>query len=131
MKLGIANVHGAVYRFEGPVSVFWPGRRPMPGPCCRCVQPEPLRLEYAPSRAEAGVLGVLAGVIGLQQAIETIKVLPGPGEPLVDRLLHFDAPRARFPELAIARGPQCRYCSDGCEFPASVDDEPLCASTAA
>src|SRR2546425_6529188 len=70
VKLGLPNVHGSVFRFEGQVSVFWPGRAQRPGPCYRCLYPEPPPPQYAPSCAEAGVLGVLPGVIGLLQATE-------------------------------------------------------------
>jgi len=135
VKLVIPNVHGSVYRFEGQVSVFWPGRNDStgkrPGPCYRCLYPEPPPPEYAPSCAEAGVLGVLPGVIGLLQATETIKLLLGIGEPLVGRLLYFDALRASFSELSLERDPACRYCGDGREFPGYIDYERFCASAAA
>ena len=126
VKLGIPNVHGAVYRFEGQVTVFWPARTPHPGPCYRCLYAEPPPAEFAPSCAEAGVLGVLPGVIGLLEATETVKILLGIGEPLVGRLLHFDALRARFTELTIERDPTCRYCGDGAHFPGYVDYERFC-----
>jgi sulfur-carrier protein adenylyltransferase/sulfurtransferase len=135
VKLGIPNVYGAVYRFEGQVSVFWRGRRdgtgPRPGPCYRCLYPEPPPPEYAPSCAEAGVLGVLPGVIGLLQATEAIKLLLGIGEPLVGRMLYFDALRSSFLELALERDPACRYCGDGRTFPGYADYERFCASAAA
>ncbi|MEM8994687.1 MAG: molybdopterin-synthase adenylyltransferase MoeB, partial [Acidobacteriota bacterium] len=108
--LGIPNVHGSVYRFEGQVSVFWPSREGNPGPCYRCLYPEPPPPELAPSCAEAGVLGVLPGVVGLLQAVETVKVLLGVGEPLVGRLLHYDALEPSFRILKTARNPQCAYC---------------------
>ena len=130
VKLGLPDVHGAVYRFEGQLSVFWPGRPQRPGPCYRCLYREPPPPELAPSCAEAGVLGVLPGVIGLLQATETIKLLLGLGEPLVGRLLCFDALRARFTELSIERDPHCRYCGDGRSFPGYIDYERFCASTA-
>jgi molybdopterin/thiamine biosynthesis adenylyltransferase/rhodanese-related sulfurtransferase/molybdopterin converting factor small subunit len=130
VKLGLPNVHGAVYRFEGQVSVFWPGRPQRPGPCYRCLFPQPPPPEYAPSCAEAGVLGVLPGVIGLLQATETIKLLLGIGEPLVGRLLYFDALRASFSELRLERDPACRYCGNGREFPGYIDYERFCASAA-
>ena len=131
VKLRIPNVHGSVYRFEGQVSVFWPGRPQRPGPCYRCLYPEPPPPQYAPSCAEAGVLGVLPGVIGLLQATEAIKLLLGIGEPLVGRLLYFDALRASFSELSLERDPACRYCGDGREFPGYIDYERFCASAAA
>ncbi len=131
VKLGIPNVHGAVFRFEGQVAVFWPGRALHPGPCYRCLYPEPPPPEYAPSCAEAGVLGVLPGVIGLLQATETVKLLLGIGEPLVGRMLYFDALRASFSELTLERDPHCRYCGTGREFPGYIDYEQFCARAAA
>lgn len=128
VKLGLPDVNGAVYRFEGQLSVFWPARPQRPGPCYRCLYREPPPPELAPSCAEAGVLGVLPGVIGLLQATETVKLLLGLGEPLVGRLLCFDALRGRFTELAIERDPQCRYCGEGRAFPGYVDYERFCAS---
>ena len=86
-------VHGSIYRFEGQATVFKPGA----GPCYRCLFPTPPPPELAPSCAEGGVLGVLPGVIGSMQANETIKLLAGIGEPLVGRLLLFDALRRRSP----------------------------------
>ncbi len=130
VKLGIANVHGSVFRFEGQVSVFWPGRQENPGPCYRCLYPEPPPVELAPSCADAGVLGVLPGVIGLLQAVETIKILVGIGEPLVGRLLTYDALRPRFSELRLERDPACPYCGEGATFPGYVDYEHFCNATA-
>jgi molybdopterin/thiamine biosynthesis adenylyltransferase len=130
VKLGLPDVNGAVYRFEGQLSVFWPARPKRPGPCYRCLYREPPPPELAPSCAEAGVLGVLPGVIGLLQATETIKLLLGLGEPLVGRLLCFDALRGRFTELAIERDPQCRWCGEGRAFPGYVDYERFCAPPA-
>ncbi len=130
VKLGIANVHGSVFRFEGQVSVFWPGRQENPGPCYRCLYPEPPPIELAPSCADAGVLGVLPGVIGLLQAVETIKILVGVGEPLVGRLLHYDALRPRFSELRLERDAACPYCGEGATFPGYVDYEHFCNVTA-
>ncbi len=112
VKHGIPNVHGSVFRFEGQVSVFWPSREPDPGPCYRCIYPEPPTSELAPNCEEAGVLGILPGVIGLLQAVETIKILLGVGDPLVGRLLHYDALAARFREIKARRDPDCRYCAD-------------------
>jgi sulfur-carrier protein adenylyltransferase/sulfurtransferase len=131
VKHSIPNVHGAVYRFEGQVSVFWPARPRRPGPCYRCLYPEPPPPEFAPSCAEAGVLGVLPGVIGLLQATEAIKLLLGVGEPLVGRLLYFDALGASFSELTLDRDPHCRYCGDGREFPGYIDYERFCTSAGA
>jgi molybdopterin/thiamine biosynthesis adenylyltransferase len=117
-------VHGSVYRFEGQVTVFDPERG---GPCYRCLYPEPPPPELAPSCAEAGVLGVLPGVIGLLQAIEAIKIIVGFGEPLVGRLLAYDALSERFREFKLRRDPDCAYCAPGREFPGYVDYEQFCA----
>jgi molybdopterin/thiamine biosynthesis adenylyltransferase/rhodanese-related sulfurtransferase/molybdopterin converting factor small subunit len=131
VKLGIPNVHGAVYRFEGQVAVFWPGYRERRGPCYRCLYPEPPPPDLAPSCAEAGVLGILPGVIGLLQAVETIKILLGIGEPLIGRLLYYDALRANFTELHLNRDPQCRYCGDPEHFPGYVDYAAFCSTNRA
>jgi molybdopterin/thiamine biosynthesis adenylyltransferase/rhodanese-related sulfurtransferase len=112
VRLGVPNVHGSVFRFEGQVTVFWPGRRATPGPCYRCLYPEPPPPEFAPSCTEAGVLGVLPGTIGLLQATEALKLLLGLGEPLVGRMLHYDALLGRVSELEVLRDPMCPAC--GC-----------------
>lgn len=124
VKHGIPNVHGSVYRFEGQVTVFWPGK----GPCYRCLYPEPPPPEQAPSCAEAGVLGILPGVVGLLEAVETIKVLLGKGRPLVGRLVHYDALRAEFREFELPRDAGCPVCADGKPFPGYVDYETFCSS---
>jgi molybdopterin/thiamine biosynthesis adenylyltransferase len=126
VKLGIPNVHGSVYRFEGQASVFWPGYGKRRGPCYRCVYPEPPPAEFAPSCMEAGVLGVLPGVIGLLEAVETIKLLLGVGDPLVGRLLCYDALKAEFRELELQPNPDCPYCAPGRAFPGYVDYEQFC-----
>ena len=131
VRLGLPNVHGSVYRFDGQVTVFWPSYAKRRGPCYRCLYPEPSPAAFAPSCAEAGVLGVLPGVIGLLQATEAIKLLLGVGDPLVGRLLYYDALRADFRELAVERDPGCRYCSDPSRFPGYVDYEQFCASALA
>jgi molybdopterin/thiamine biosynthesis adenylyltransferase len=131
VRLGLPCVHGSVYRFEGQVTVFWPGRKARPGPCYRCLYPEPPPPDMAPSCAEAGVLGVLPGVVGLLEAVEAVKLLLGVGEPLVGRLLHYDALAARFDEYTLERNPRCRYCGDGARFPGYVDYEAFCAASAA
>ncbi len=128
VKLGIPNVHGSIYRFEGQVSVFWPAYPVRRGPCYRCLYPEPPPPELAPSCAEAGVLGVLPGVIGTLEAIEAVKILLGVGDPLVGRLIHYDALRQRFTELALAADPTCRYCAPDASFPGYVDYEVFCSS---
>jgi len=127
VKLGLANVHGAVFRFEGQASVFWPAG-PHGGPCYRCIYPEPPPPEEAPSCAEGGVLGVLPGIIGTLQALETLKLLLGMGRPLTGRLLCFDGRASEFRELAVRRDPQCAYCAAGREFPGYVDYERFCAA---
>jgi molybdopterin/thiamine biosynthesis adenylyltransferase/rhodanese-related sulfurtransferase len=123
--LGKPNIHGSIFRFEGQVTTFVPGK----GPCYRCLYPAPPPAEFAPSCAEAGVLGVLPGIIGLLQANEAIKLLLGVGEPLIGRLLTFDALGTRVSELKLRRDPQCPVCADGAkvEF---IDYEQFCATAA-
>lgn len=134
VKLGLPFVHGSVYRFEGQVTVFWPGYPERRGPCYRCLFPEPPPAEFAPSCAEAGVLGVLPGVMGLLQAVEALKLLLGLGQPLVGRLLCYDALAERFSEFRVERDPACPWCGHWGEapshFPAYVDYEQFCASSA-
>jgi len=101
-------VHGSVFRFEGQLTVF----KPNEGPCYRCLFPEPPPPELAPSCAEAGVLGVLPGIIGLLQAIETIKLLLDIGDPLVGRLLTYDGLAGEFNELRLFRDPECPACGE-------------------
>lgn len=113
VRLGKPLVYGAVHRFEGQVSVFDAGRRPGASPCYRCLFPEPPAPEDAPNCAEAGVLGVLPGVIGLLQATETLKLLLGLGQSLDGRLLHFDALALRFRETRLSADPACPGCGPG------------------
>jgi sulfur-carrier protein adenylyltransferase/sulfurtransferase len=113
VQLGIPNVQAAVFRFDGQLMVSWPAHPGRPGPCYRCIYPEPPPAELAPSCAEAGVLGVLPGLLGLLQATEVIKLLLGIGEPLVGRLLHVDALRPRFMELRVNPDPDCPVCAPG------------------
>ncbi len=101
-------VHGSVFRFEGQLTIF----QPYDGPCYRCLFPEPPPPALAPSCAEAGVLGVLPGIIGLLQATETIKLLLGIGDPLVGRLLTYDALAGEFNELKLFRDPNCPACGE-------------------
>jgi molybdopterin/thiamine biosynthesis adenylyltransferase/rhodanese-related sulfurtransferase len=101
-------VHGSIYRFEGQVTVF----KPYEGPCYRCLFPQPPPPELAPSCAEGGVLGVLPGVIGSLQANEALKLALGIGEPLVGRLLLFEALSTRFDEVSVRRDPDCPVCGD-------------------
>ena len=130
VKLGKPNVHAAVYRFEGQITVFWPGYEgDVRGSCYRCMFPEPPPPELAPSCAEAGVLGVMPGIFGLLQAVETIKILLNIGTPLVGRMLHYDALSGEFMEMRAKANPECRYCSDGAEFPGYEDYAQVCASS--
>jgi sulfur-carrier protein adenylyltransferase/sulfurtransferase len=107
LKLGLPNVHGAIFRFEGYVTVY---SRRRGGPCYRCSFPKAPPAELAPSCAEAGVLGVLPGVIGTLQAVETIKLLLGLGQPLVGRVLSYDALQAEFTTYETAINPDCPVC---------------------
>jgi molybdopterin/thiamine biosynthesis adenylyltransferase/rhodanese-related sulfurtransferase len=110
------NVHGSIFRFEGQATTFIPQE----GPCYRCLFPTPPPPELAPSCAEAGVLGLLPGTIGIIQATETAKLILGIGEPLVGRLLTYDALEMEFRELRLSRDPECPMC--GPEAPTSLDD---------
>ncbi len=101
-------IYGSVFRFEGQLTVF----KPYEGPCYRCLYPEPPPPALAPSCAEAGVLGVLPGIIGLLQATETIKLLLNIGEPLVGRMLTYDALASEFNELGLFRDPECAACGE-------------------
>lgn len=127
VKLGIPLVYGAVHRFEGQVSVFDAGRARGVAPCYRCLFPEPPPPEAAPNCSEAGVLGVLPGVIGLLQATEAIKLLLGIGESLAGRLLQFDALAMRFRETRLAPDPECALCAPGRAFPGYIDYARFCA----
>jgi molybdopterin/thiamine biosynthesis adenylyltransferase/rhodanese-related sulfurtransferase len=127
VKLGKPLVYGAVHRFEGQVSVFDAGRQRGVAPCYRCLFPDPPPPEAAPNCAEAGVLGVLPGVIGLLQATEAIKLFLGIGDPLAGRLLHFDALAMRFRETRLAPDPDCPVCATGTTFPGYADYARFCA----
>ena len=105
---GIPVVHGSIFRFEGQTTVF----KPKEGPCYRCLFPQPPPPELAPSCAEGGVLGVLPGIVGSLQANEALKLALGIGEPLVGRLLLFDALETQFTEIALRRDPDCPVCGD-------------------
>ena len=127
VKLGKPLVYGAVHRFEGQVSVFDAGRHRGVAPCYRCLFPQPPPPDAAPNCAEAGVLGVLPGVIGLLQATEAIKLLLGIGEPLRGRLLQFDALAMRFRETRLGVDPHCPVCPPDRAFPGYVDYAAFCA----
>ena len=104
----IPVVHGSIFRFEGQATVF----APYEGPCYRCMIPEPPPAELAPSCAEAGVLGVLPGIIGSIQAMEAIKVVLGLGDPLIGRLLAYDALEESFRVFKVNRDPDCPACGE-------------------
>ena len=122
LNLGIPVVHGSIFRFEGQVSVF----RPHQGPCYRCLFAEPPPPALAPNCAEAGVLGVLPGVIGSLQAVEVVKLLLGIGDDLTGRLLLYDALDQEFRELRIVRDPHCAACADATHPPPLVDYDERC-----
>src|SRR5213596_632072 len=117
------NVYGSVFRFEGQTTVFAPH---LGGPCYRCLFPEPPPPESVPNCAQAGVLGVLPGIIGLLQAIEAIKLIVGIGESLIGRLLHFDALNVKFRELNLRRDPQCPVCGENPTIFSPIDYEQFC-----
>src|SRR5439155_2255836 len=108
VRAGIPVVHASVFRFEGQLTAFGPGV----ARCYRCLYPTPPPPELAPGCSVAGVLGVVPGIMGLLQANEVLKVLLGIGEPLVGRLLLFDALDGSFSELRLERDPKCPVCSD-------------------
>jgi sulfur-carrier protein adenylyltransferase/sulfurtransferase len=121
----IPVVHGSIYRFEGQVTVF----QPYDGPCYRCLFPTPPPPELAPSCAEGGVLGVLPGVIGSLQASEALKLALGIGEPLIGRLLLFDALTATFDEVKLRRDPDCPVCGEHPTITEYIDYVEFCAGT--
>jgi len=126
VKLGLANVHGAVFRFEGQASVFWPGG-PDGGPCYRCLYPEPPPPEQAPSCADAGVMGVLPGLVGTIQAMEALKIALGIGETLNGRLLCIDGMSTEFRALKVRPDAKCPYCRSAA-FPGYIDYQRFCAA---
>ena len=120
--LGKPNVYGSIFRFEGQATVFgYPG-----GPCYRCLYPEPPPPGLVPSCAEGGVLGVLPGIVGSIQATETMKLILGKGEPLVGRLLLFDALAMRFRELKLRKNPECPVCGEHPTINKLIDYEEFC-----
>jgi molybdopterin/thiamine biosynthesis adenylyltransferase/rhodanese-related sulfurtransferase len=128
LRLAKPVIHASIFRFEGQVTVF-----PANGsPCYRCLYPQPPPAEDAPSCAEAGVLGVLPGIMGVLQATEAIKLILGLGETLAGRLVVYDAIKTRFRELKLRRDPKCPTCGDGVERSAIplIDYEQFCAGPA-
>ncbi|MCB9734571.1 MAG: molybdopterin-synthase adenylyltransferase MoeB [Deltaproteobacteria bacterium] len=123
--LGIPNVHGSIYHFDGQCTIFNHGD----GPCYRCLYPEPPPPELAPSCAEAGVLGAICGVVGTMQAVETIKVLLEMGDDLTGRLVSFDALKMSFRELKVRRDPHCLVCSEHPQITELIDYEQFCTVT--
>jgi molybdopterin/thiamine biosynthesis adenylyltransferase/rhodanese-related sulfurtransferase/molybdopterin converting factor small subunit len=119
---GKPNVYGSIFRFEGQASVFWAAR----GACYRCLYPEPPPPGLVPSCAEGGVLGVLPGIVGAIQANETIKLILGGGEPLINRLLLFDAWKMRFRELKLRKDPECPVCGERPTIRELIDYEEFC-----
>ena len=124
--LGLPTVYGAIFRFEGQVSVFGAAD----GPCYRCLFREPPPPELAPSCADAGVFGVLPGIVGTIQATETIKLILGQGRPLIGRILLIDALQMQFRELSIRRDPSCPVCGDHPTIRELIDYEEFCGVSA-
>jgi len=116
------NVYGSIFRFEGQATIFaYPG-----GPCYRCLYPEPPPPGLVPSCAEGGVLGILPGIIGLVQATEAVKLILGVGEPLIGRLMLYDALAMRFRELKLRRNPECPACGDHPTITKLIDYQEFC-----
>ncbi len=122
VMLGKPNVHGSIFQFEGQATVFSPGK----GPCYRCLYPVPPPPGMAPSCQEAGVLGVLPGIVGNVQAIETIKVLLDIGEPLIGHLLLFNALNMEFKKLKLRQDPECPICGENPTIHELIDYEEFC-----
>ena len=120
--LGKPNAYGSIFRFEGQASVFYAKE----GPCYRCLYPEPPPPGLVPSCAEGGVLGVLPGIIGTIQAMETIKLLLGEGDPLVGRLMLFDAMKMKFREMNLRKDPDCPICGENPTITELIDYEQFC-----
>jgi molybdopterin/thiamine biosynthesis adenylyltransferase/rhodanese-related sulfurtransferase len=121
------NIYGSVFRFDGQTTIFAPH---LGGPCYRCLFPQPPPAGSVPSCAEAGVLGVLPGIIGLLQALETIKLIIGVGDSLIGRLLYFDALKVKFREFRVRRDPECPVCGENPTISAPIDYEEFCGVTA-
>jgi adenylyltransferase/sulfurtransferase len=117
------NIYGSIFRFDGQCTVFAPH---LGGPCYRCLYPEPPPPGMVPSCAEGGVLGVLPGIIGVMQAIEAIKLIVGIGDPLIGRLVHFDALKMKFREFKIRKDPKCPVCGENPTVTELIDYEVFC-----
>ena len=117
------SIYGSIFRFDGQMTVFAPH---LGGPCYRCLFPEPPPSGAVPNCAEAGVLGVLPGVVGTLQATETLKLILGLGDPLIGRLLHFDALKMNFRQFNLQRDPACPVCGDSPSITAPIDYEQFC-----
>ncbi len=122
MHLRIPIVHGSIFRFEGQATVF----QPYEGPCYRCLYREPPPPELAPNCAEAGVLGVLPGVVGSIQAMEALKLVLGIGDTLTGRLMVYDALEQDFTTVSVSRDPECPACGDPDRLPTIVDYDETC-----
>jgi adenylyltransferase/sulfurtransferase len=120
--LGKPNAYASIFRFEGQASIFWAEQ----GPCYRCLYPEPPPPGLVPSCAEGGVLGVLPGIMGCIQAMETIKLILGIGDPLIGRLLLFDALAMKFRELKLRKNPDCPICGTNRTISKLIDYELFC-----
>lgn len=117
------NVYGSIFRFDGQCTVFAPH---LGGPCYRCMFPEPPPPGMVPSCAEGGVLGVLCGIIGVMQAIEAVKLIMGIGEPLIGRLVNFDALKMKFREFKLRRDPKCPVCGENPTITELIDYDQFC-----
>ncbi len=120
--LGKPNVYGSIFRFEGQATVFYAKE----GPCYRCLYPEPPPPGLVPSCAEGGVIGVLPGIVGCFQALQTIKLILGVGDPLIGRLLLFDALAMKFRELKLRKNPECPICGPNPTITGLIDYEQFC-----
>jgi len=122
---GKPNVYGSIFRFEGQATVFYARE----GPCYRCLYPEPPPPGLVPSCAEGGVLGVLPGIIGVVQAIETVKLILGKGDSLIGRLMLFDALKMKFRELKLRKNPDCPVCGTNPTIHELIDYQEFCGVT--
>ena len=124
VKLEKPFIHGSIFRFDGQMSVFWPGK----GPCYRCVYPSPPPPELAPSCSDAGVLGVLPGVVGVLCAVETLKLLLDIGRPLIGKMVSYDALNTRFRELNVHKDEHCECCSQNTAEIELADYQAFCSA---